>query len=71
MSPKRPSLERRRLVQELVEIASGPPGGEFSLSVAWVQGLGLSTVIFAPVGMELSLEEHESWVQTALGRGGS
>ena len=68
---RRQSVERQRLVQELVELGSGPPGGEFSHSSAWVLGIGLSTVIFVPVGMELSLEAHESWVETARGRGRS
>ena len=63
------SCERSVLVRELQELQSPPSGGLFSYTTELVAGVGWCSRIFAPVGPAASLSEHQSWLETALGRG--
>lgn len=61
--------QRRALIAELVELSSPPPAGLFSYTSEWVWGAGWCTTVYAPASGELSVAEHQSWLETALGRG--
>lgn len=60
---------RASLLRELSEMAAPPPGGSLSVTSEWIRGVGWCNTFVAIAGTSLTVGEHQSWLETAMGRG--